>query len=146
MKSSCAAGDLERRLRETVRRLPDDATAEQIHKRHSRHIALALDSRGDPFARSDVIVLKPADAPELRINVRDLPATIGAAENAYCRIQGCGVSRLHCRLDPDGALVRLSDAGSKNGTYLNGRKIEKEHLRDGDRITIGTVRIAVGRG
>ena len=36
---------------------------------------------------------------------------------------------------PFGYLVR--DAGSSNGTWVNGEKIEECHIRDGDEIRIG---------
>ncbi|UJH71649.1 FHA domain-containing protein [Ornithinimicrobium sp. INDO-MA30-4] len=34
-------------------------------------------------------------------------------------------------------LVLIRDAGSTNGTYLNGDQIGTEELQEGDRITLG---------
>ena len=31
----------------------------------------------------------------------------------------------------------IVDAGSKNGTYVNGRKIEKASIREGDKVVVG---------
>ena len=37
------------------------------------------------------------------------------------------------------------DLGSTNGTELNGRRITREELTDGDRITIGATDLVFGR-
>lgn len=49
-----------------------------------------------------------------------------------------GVSRRHARIirDEDGS-AKLVDLDSTNGTYINGRRIHAEGLREGDRIRIG---------
>lgn len=49
------------------------------------------------------------------------------------------VSGTHARLQraPEGYV--LEDAGSRNGSFVNGEKIESQLLHDGDRIRLGTV-------
>lgn len=52
------------------------------------------------------------------------------------------VSRLHANLkyNPAGRECLLSDSGSANGTYINGKRLEKnvyEPLRNGDRVRFG---------
>ena len=47
------------------------------------------------------------------------------------------ISRLHCRLDPLSTGVLLTDLDSKNGTWLNGRRIKHDELADGDHIVVG---------
>lgn len=50
------------------------------------------------------------------------------------------VSREHARLLRDDRSIRLEDAGSTNGTFLNDARLrEPALLRDGDRIAIGDV-------
>jgi pSer/pThr/pTyr-binding forkhead associated (FHA) protein len=51
-----------------------------------------------------------------------------------------GVSRKHARLlrEPDGTL-KVIDLDSRNGTFLNGRKIQVGALRGGDEIRVGPV-------
>ena len=49
------------------------------------------------------------------------------------------VSGLHCRLTWDGQRLFLTDLGSSNGTFVNGRRIVESELRDGDVILIGPV-------
>lgn len=51
-----------------------------------------------------------------------------------------GVSRKHARLTiaGDGA-AEIVDLSSRNGTFVNGRRIEREVLRDADELRIGPV-------
>jgi hypothetical protein len=58
------------------------------------------------------------------------------------------VSRLHAEIAEDVDGIALTDRGSANGTWVNGRKIEKRILKDGDIIYFGganAVTIAFGR-
>ncbi|MGH2593400.1 MAG: FHA domain-containing protein, partial [Anaerolineae bacterium] len=51
-----------------------------------------------------------------------------------------GVSRLHARLHRRGSAWVVEDAGSSNGTFLNGRRIsagEETLLREDDRLRCG---------
>jgi pSer/pThr/pTyr-binding forkhead associated (FHA) protein len=48
------------------------------------------------------------------------------------------VSRKHAKITTDDKTVTIQDLGSTNGTFVNGEKIRKVDLKDGDRILIGT--------
>jgi pSer/pThr/pTyr-binding forkhead associated (FHA) protein len=48
------------------------------------------------------------------------------------------VSRKHAKIVTDEKGVSIQDMGSTNGTFVNGEKIRKVDLKDGDRILIGT--------
>jgi hypothetical protein len=48
------------------------------------------------------------------------------------------VSRKHAKITTDEQGVSIQDMGSTNGTFVNGEKIRKVDLKDGDRILIGT--------
>jgi pSer/pThr/pTyr-binding forkhead associated (FHA) protein len=48
------------------------------------------------------------------------------------------VSRKHAKIVTDEHTVSIQDLGSTNGTFVNGEKIRKVELKDGDRILIGT--------
>jgi len=48
------------------------------------------------------------------------------------------VSRKHAKITTDEKTVTIQDLGSTNGTFVNGEKIRKVELKDGDRILIGT--------
>lgn len=47
------------------------------------------------------------------------------------------VSTRHAQLVREGALWSIEDAGSTNGTFVNGRRVTREPLGDGDLIEVG---------
>jgi len=48
------------------------------------------------------------------------------------------VSRRHARIQLEHGIPTLEDLGSTNGTYVNGEKVGRVRLSEGDRILIGT--------
>jgi pSer/pThr/pTyr-binding forkhead associated (FHA) protein len=48
------------------------------------------------------------------------------------------VSRKHAKISAAGDQIVIQDLGSTNGTFVNGEKIKKARLKEGDRILIGT--------
>jgi hypothetical protein len=48
------------------------------------------------------------------------------------------VSRKHAKIATGSAQIVIMDLGSTNGTFVNGEKIRKTRLKEGDRILIGT--------
>lgn len=48
------------------------------------------------------------------------------------------VSRRHAKLTVTGDQIFIQDLGSTNGTFVNGEKIKRARLQEGDRILIGT--------
>src|SRR6266852_8179449 len=69
--------------------------------------------------------------------------TLGRALEADIRINDSRASRLHARIttERDEATgetrYRLNDLKSTNGTLLNGKAIDQEFLRDGDKFEVG---------
>ena len=65
---------------------------------------------------------------------------IGRAPDATIHIDSPGVSRYHAQIVVTSGSATLQDAGSKNGTYLNGTRLEAPAvLSDGQTIGIGSV-------
>ncbi len=48
------------------------------------------------------------------------------------------VSRKHAKISLAPGQISIADLGSTNGTFVNGEKIKKARLKEGDRILIGT--------
>jgi hypothetical protein len=48
------------------------------------------------------------------------------------------VSRKHARIQTQGDQIWIEDLGSTNGTFVNGEKIKRARLKEGDRVLIGT--------
>jgi pSer/pThr/pTyr-binding forkhead associated (FHA) protein len=52
-------------------------------------------------------------------------------------------SRSHARFDWDGSAVSISDLGSRNGTFVNGLKVENAALGPGDEVVVGDTRVRI---
>jgi len=48
------------------------------------------------------------------------------------------VSRRHAQISMNAGVISIEDLGSTNGTFVNGEKIQRATLREGDRVLVGT--------
>ena len=69
--------------------------------------------------------------------------TVGRATQADFVLDAALVSRLHCRLAAGAAEIEATDLKSTNGTYVNGARVDRATLRDGDRLRVGAVELLV---
>lgn len=69
--------------------------------------------------------------------------TIGRDPSSTIRVDGKGVSRCHAYLERQGLSWSIADAGSTNGTFVNGRRVAQAVLRAHDRISVGLVELEV---
>lgn len=89
----------------------------------------------------------PLDARACRLvwGTREIPLgegqhVLGRAPEASVWIDSTKVSRHHARIVVSRGRAMLEDLGSKNGTYLRGKRLEAPaELGDGDLIGVGTV-------
>ncbi|MEX2612260.1 MAG: DUF3662 and FHA domain-containing protein [Gaiellaceae bacterium] len=70
---------------------------------------------------------------------------LGRSRACDVHVADVNVSRKHAELHQEGATYWIVDLGSTNGTVVNGKRIERERLRDGDKITLGSTEIVFGR-
>lgn len=77
---------------------------------------------------------------------KDKEGTLGRDASCQIRINDFLVSRRHCSLasTPNGIL--LTDLDSANGTYVNGRRVAKIWLEEGDLVTVGNTDLIVHEG
>jgi len=61
---------------------------------------------------------------------------IGRSVDSDVRVFDEAASRQHARVLRDGGVYMVEDLGSTNGTYVNGRKVERHQLRSGDEIAV----------
>jgi len=66
---------------------------------------------------------------------------IGRGEGASPRLADPHVSRSHCRLEVDAGKYRLTDLGSRTGTFVNDQQVPWHDLKPGDEIRIGSTRL-----
>ena len=67
--------------------------------------------------------------------------TIGRGLTATVRINDEGISRTHAAVKVDKGVYYLSDAGSTNGTFANGERVDRHPLREGDKIQLGAASV-----
>ncbi|MGH9837509.1 MAG: FHA domain-containing protein [Blastocatellia bacterium] len=75
-----------------------------------------------------------AGRPGLQLNQASV--LIGRDEECHVVLDGDTVSRRHCEILRWGVSYVLQDA-SRNGTFLNGNRIQQAQLKDGDQIRVG---------
>ena len=76
-------------------------------------------------------------------NAFDQMITIGRAKNNDLVVEGQGISKFHGYVMMADSQASLTDAGSKNGTTVGGKRLEprvKVDLAAGDRITLGSIK------
>jgi DNA-binding NtrC family response regulator len=67
--------------------------------------------------------------------------TIGSREPADVCLDDARVSKLHAAIEADARGYCLIDEDSKNGTWLDGRLVQRVYLSDGDEFTVGQTRL-----
>ena len=72
--------------------------------------------------------------------------TIGNAVDNDIVVPDVLASRHHAILVPTADGVRIQDAGSTNGTFVNGQRVKDALLRDGDVITLGNTDLVFANG
>jgi len=93
-----------------------------------------------------VWILNSVEPSDLSLTFRLLPGTLktmGRAPRADFVVDTALVSRVHCRFVVNDHEVQLEDLGSTNGTFVNGKKVMKATLANGDTLTVGRVQFVV---
>ncbi len=91
------------------------------------HVDLEIRERGEPRAHQ----ARP-------------PFELGRSKEAEIVLSDPEVSRRHARFESHNGVVYVEDLKSRNGTFLNGRRVnEAIEIREGDEIDVGTTRLVV---
>ena len=69
--------------------------------------------------------------------------TVGRATRADFVVDAALVSRLHCRLAAGAGEIEAVDLESTNGTYVNGQRVDRAVLKEGDKLRVGAVELVV---
>lgn len=88
------------------------------------------------MSRATLLVIQGQDQGS-RFRIGDDPVGIGRGARNEIRLLDTEVSRQHATVVRDGERVLLTDRGSSNGTFVNGRPVKTVVLSDADRIQIG---------
>ncbi|HEX9441279.1 MAG TPA: FHA domain-containing protein [Roseiflexaceae bacterium] len=90
-------------------------------------------------AAPGILTYRRADGEEERIKLRQDVTTLGRSDSCAVVIPLPVISRLHARIELQHDRYMLADAGSANGTFVNGKRIDQpEQLGTGDEIWLGS--------
>ena len=71
--------------------------------------------------------------------------TMGRSSGAELMVDAAMISRLHCRLTAGATGLEVVDLDSTNGTFVNGQRVTRAVLKEGDRLGVGRVEFVVSR-
>jgi predicted RNase H-like nuclease (RuvC/YqgF family) len=91
---------------------------------------------GDDKAPGPALLCLTGDAPQ-RFGLAKKTTTVGRGPQCDLQILTHYVSREHARITTTGGAVLIEDLGSRNGVFVNGVRVDRQALQQGDLITIG---------
>jgi hypothetical protein len=80
-----------------------------------------------------------------RHEVQGHTVVLGRSRDCDIQLADANVSRRHAELRQEGASYWIIDLGSTNGTEVNGKRVKRAKLSDGDTIVLGSTRITFDR-
>ena len=93
-------------------------------------------------------LLKTPDGTDRPFTFRILPGnikTVGRASRADFVLDAGMVSRIHCRLTAGAKDLEGLDLDSTKGSFVNGARVARAMLKEGDRLGIGRVELTITR-
>ena len=102
-------------------------------------VAIEVEEGATPDAHFSLRMLK--GVPPDRVYSIEGTTRVGRGEESEILLVDSSVSRAHAILEIDGAQPVVRDLGSTNGTFVNGRRVSVEALRDGDELLFGNTRM-----
>lgn len=106
----------------------------EIDDRMSERIDEGTQREKDRVTR---VLIGTVDGQELRFPLFKDRLTIGRTEQNDIQLTASYVSRRHAVVVTDADATRVIDWGSKNGVFVNSKRITEHFLSNGDRVAIG---------
>jgi pSer/pThr/pTyr-binding forkhead associated (FHA) protein len=133
---------------------------EELLREASRDIVEKIHQPRDVYARLHLVASLLRDAPPashgrllwrdrrgaVRSRFVDRELIVGRGSDCDVAIEGDRVTRRHCAVRLRGGEVEVADLGSANGTFVNGVRVQRQPLHDGDVIAAGGAVVAFARG
>ncbi len=119
--------------------LPPPGGYEPLAGVSGTQIFSAAEARAEGLVQEELAVL--VDGRRHALTKR--ATTVGRSRDCDIVIQDSNASRLHAEIRHIGLDYFIVDASSTNGTIVNGQRIRRHALADGDRIQIGTTELTV---
>lgn len=86
------------------------------------------------------LVLFKKDGSRKAFSLPSSVTVIGRRSDCDLYIPLMPISRRHCQLNHDKGVLKIRDLGSRNGTYLNGKRISEAVVQAGDYIKVGPLK------
>ena len=85
---------------------------------------------------ASLVVIDP-NGHRTRVAIDPLPFGIGRQPESNLIIRDSRISRTHARIVAENGEYAIEDCGSLHGTYVNGKRITRQALRNSDKIEFG---------
>ena len=107
-----------------------------------------FDPTGSPETSYTLLVIEGPDVGAKRTIDGYQPSRVLVGQSHSCelRLTDREVSRRHLAIDVEGRRLRVTDLGSKNGTFVDGTAIVDAYLRGGEIVRIGATAIRADHG
>jgi hypothetical protein len=119
--------------------LPPPGGYEPLAGVSGTQILSAADARAEGLVQEEMAVLVEGR----RVSISKRATTIGRSRECDIVLQDSNASRLHAEIRHIGLDYFIVDSNSTNGTIVNGQRIRRHALANGDRILIGTTELIV---
>lgn len=106
----------------------------------------AVDAETDATDEGPALVVRKGPQPGERFYLDRARLTVGRDPESDIFLNDMTVSRAHAVLEVLGASVTVRDAGSLNGTYVNGVCVDVAPLQNGDVLQVGTFQMVFVAG
>jgi phosphoserine phosphatase RsbU/P len=90
-----------------------------------------------PAAPPASLIVTDPNGHRTRVAIAPVPFLIGRAPESNLIIRDSRASRNHARIFAEGGEYVLEDCGSRHGTFVNGKKVERQRLSNSDRLEFG---------
>lgn len=123
-------------VRETPRPVAPPAAA------GPRPIRTAMLPTVAPAADGVTLVVRDEQGGEQRVRMDRPEVRVGRGLENDIVLDSLSVSREHARFLRDGWLV-VEDLGSRNGTFVNGERVQRAQIAPGDTVRLGTAEVTI---
>lgn len=93
-------------------------------------------AQAEPRRRAVLVVHDPGGH-RRRVEIQRFPFRIGRQADNDLILRDSRASRSHARIVSQTGEYILEDAGSRHGVWVNGRRVERQRLANGDRVSFG---------
>src|SRR5579859_2042316 len=97
---------------------------------------MASEGTSAAAAPASLVVVDPSGH-RTRVEIRPIPFKIGRQADSHLILRDSRASRNHAQIVFENGEYAVEDLGSRHGVFINGERIERQRLRNSDRIEFG---------